>query len=75
MTSNLSLVKQSSVIPVFSDHECKVIDSDIKPKIVKSKPRKIFKFKSTNWDNIKNSLSQFEKTFHQQNQKHTIDEN
>ena len=48
-----SLIKSSVSVPGISDHDIVVTDADIKPIYTRQKPRKVYKWKQANWDNIK----------------------
>ena len=52
-TTNPSLIKFSVSIPGISDHDIVVTDADIKPIYTRQKPRKVYKWKQANWENIK----------------------
>ena len=58
-TNNPSLVKNIQPIPGIGDHDMVLIDSHIKPHINKSKPRRIFKLKKSDWDTIRKDTVEF----------------
>ena len=51
-TANPSLIKSSVSIPGIPDHEIVVTDADIQLIYVRQKPRKVYKWKQANWENI-----------------------
>ena len=55
-TSNPSLLKSTSSIPGISDHSIVVSDFDTRPCTKKEKPRKFYKFKEANWENIQKDM-------------------
>ena len=54
-TNRPDLVKYTQTVPSISDHIIVVVDSDLKAKVNKSKPRKVCRFRDTNWDIIRNN--------------------
>ena len=57
-TNRPGLVKQAQTIPGISDHDVVVIDTDIKAKINKCKPRKVYRFKDANWEMIRDTAKE-----------------
>ena len=55
-TSNPSLLKSTSSIPGISDHNVVVSDFDTRPCIKKEKPKKFYKFREANWENVQNDM-------------------
>jgi hypothetical protein len=63
LTNNSSLVEKSSVIPGISDHDgIPMITINVKPKIMKPKPRKVFIWAKADTEAIKNDLKDFSTT-------------
>ncbi len=57
-TSNPTVVVKSEVLPGMSDHDgIPFVTINIKPKINKSKPRKVFMYRKANWSAIKEDLA------------------
>ena len=56
-TNNASLVDHTEVIPGISDHEMVVVDQTIKPVYNKPKPRTTFLYQKTDWEKLRNRLS------------------
>jgi hypothetical protein len=52
-TNRPGLIKNSQSVPGIGDHDMCVIDTDLKAKINKSHPRKIFQFNKAEWDTIR----------------------
>ena len=61
--TNPSLVKSVSVLPGISDHDLVVVDLDVQPIMAKPTPRKIYKFKSADWQKIKEETGHFSESF------------
>ena len=58
LTNNPSLVQKSAVIPGISDHDgIPMIDMLTHPKLIKTKPRKIYRFNKANVEGLKKDLS------------------
>ena len=76
-TNNATLVKSSSVIPGISDHEMVIVDTDIRPKYTKPQQRKLYKYKSAKWDEIKENLNEFSTNFLEKDEfdNRTVNEN
>ena len=51
-TTNPYLIKSSVSVTGISDHDIVVTDADIKPIYTRQKPRKVYKWKQANWENI-----------------------
>ena len=58
-TNRPGLVKNTQTIPGISDHEMVVVDSEFKAKINKSKPRRVYRYKNVNWEEVKTVTKQF----------------
>ena len=58
--------------PGIAGHNIGVVDSDIKTKINKTKPRKVYKFKDTNSDNMKQDAAKLSDRFLKTFDKHDI---
>ena len=56
-TNRPGLVKNNQTIPGISDHNIIIIDSDIKAKLNKAPPRKIFKYHKADWDKIRSEAT------------------
>ena len=56
LTSNPTLMKSTRSIPGISDHNIVVTDFDIKPCVKKEKPRKFYKYKQANWENVQKDI-------------------
>ena len=56
ITNNPNSIKNVSVIPGISDHDCPVVELDLTPVRYKQKPREIPLFKRAKWDNISEDL-------------------
>ena len=62
-TTNPSLVKVVSVLPGISDHDMVMVDLEINPITSRPTPRKIHKFKSADWHEIKAETAKFSESF------------
>ena len=63
-TNNETLVEKCMVVPGISNHDgIPVVTINIKPKITKSKPRKIFIYHKANHDQIKRDLTNMKQDF------------
>ena len=49
-TNRPGLLKYTQTVSGIGDHDIVVVDSYVKAKINKSKPRKVYKFKDTKWE-------------------------
>jgi hypothetical protein len=64
LTSNSSLVDHSDVLPGMSDHDgIPFVSLNTKPKINKSKPRKVYSYCKADWDSIRNDLAEISSDF------------
>ncbi|XP_072014731.1 uncharacterized protein [Amphiura filiformis] len=63
-TNNSTLVEKNTVVPGISDHDgIPSVTINIKPKVNKSKPRKVFLYHKANQDQIKSDLTQLSQDF------------
>ena len=61
LTSNPSLVEKVRVIPGMSDHDgipLPLVTINTRPKLNKSKPRKVFLYHKADWSTIKSDLTE-----------------
>ena len=58
-TNKPGLIKSCKTIPGISDHHIVVIDSTARAHYTKKPPRKIYKWKKANWEDIKESARKF----------------
>jgi len=56
-TTNPTLVKSSSSVPGISDHDAVVTDFDVKPQKSRQKPRKCFKYRKANWEQMEADMN------------------
>ena len=56
ITNNPNSVKNVSIIPGISDHDCPLVELDLTPVRYKQKPRKIPFYTRAQWDNISKDL-------------------
>lgn len=56
LTSNPTLLKNSSSIPGLSDHDMVVSDFDTKPHLSKEKPKQFYKYRQAKWELIEKDL-------------------
>ena len=75
-TSNSTLVEKSTIIPGISDHTgIPVIVMNTKPKLNRSKPRKVFLYSKADWEQIKQDLSEISNDFvNMENNSATVEE-
>ncbi|CAC5364773.1 unnamed protein product [Mytilus coruscus] len=53
LTNHPSLVKSRNTLPGISDHNMILLDTDLKPQYYKPKPREMYIYKNTKWNEIK----------------------
>jgi len=75
LTNNPTLVKTVNTVPGITDHDMLVIDQDIKPVVIKSPPRKIYKYSKADWPAMKVETASFSNQFAQDWQQHSVDGN
>ena len=59
LTNKPGLIKSCKTIPGISDHHVVVVDALVKAQISKKPPRKIYKWKNANWQQLKENASVF----------------
>ena len=74
-TTNLSLLKNSTVVPGISDHDMVVTDCELRPIYNRPKPRKTFQFSKANWDKIKCATKKFRSAFEKTFSQNTVETN
>ncbi len=58
-TNKPRIVQSMHTLPGISDHDIPVADCDIKPSYSKKQPRKIYKYKKANWDQMRKDALDF----------------
>ena len=53
LTNNRTLVNKCEVIPGISDHEAVYVESSMHPRKVKTPPRKVFRYKKADYDQMR----------------------
>ena len=67
-TNNSTLVEKSIVMPGISDHDgIPLVSINLKPKVCKQKPRKIYLYHKGDMDGLKSELEKFSKDFVEKN--------
>jgi hypothetical protein len=61
LTSSHTHISKSSVIPGISDHDIVSVTADLKPNIVKQKPRNVPLYRKANWQDFKAYMESFKK--------------
>ena len=74
-TNRPGLVKNNQTIPGISDHDIVIVDSDIRARINKSKPRKVFRFKDADWNMIREDATELNENLLTDFDKNSVDEN
>ena len=62
LPTNLTLIDKTSVLPGLSDHDIILADVNVKPKTIKQVSRNIYLYKKANWDQLKESMREFNST-------------
>ena len=57
LTNRPGLVKNIQTIPGIGDHNMIIVDTEIKAKINKNKPRKVYRFNKADWTQLKQDAS------------------
>ena len=63
LTNSHSLVKTVNIVPGILDHDIVVVESDLRPRINKPKPRNIFKYSQADMVKVKQELKSFSDKF------------
>ena len=74
-TNRPGLVKYSQTVLSISDHNIVVVDSDLKAKVNKSKAKKVYRFRDTNWDMIRNDATKLNDTLFEYFDSNDVDTN
>ena len=62
-TNKPSLAKSTHTIPGISDHEAIVFDSDLRARLTRREPRKIYMYSKADWDTIREKTRNFVTNF------------
>ena len=63
LTSNDTLVENCNTIPGISDHSAVCVTAKLKPSMIRTKPRKIYLYKRSNWDLLRSKMEVFKTKF------------
>ena len=63
LTNSPSLVQTVDIVPGISDHDIVVVESNLRPRINKPKPRNFLKYSQADMVKVKQELKSFSDTF------------
>ncbi len=75
LTNKPGIVQSMHTLPGISDHDIPVADCDIKPSHNKKQPRKIYKYKKANWDQMRKDALDFHEEYLKECEERSVNAN
>ena len=67
-------MKHNQTVLGIADHEIVIVDSEIRAKVSKAKPRKVYRFKDADWDIIQEDATKLNDKLNEHLYSNSVDE-